>query len=386
MRTTGRYETTTTAGEKVDAFVPEPLPPVDPALTLDVRMHRRLVLAERSLARLELAGELVPSMDWFLYAFIRKEAVTSSQIEGTQATLVDLLTFEATEHVDDASAGDINDVCNYLEAIQYARQQMLGEDGLPLSMLLLNETHRRLMQGARGEERQPGEIRITQNWIGGTRPGNAVYVPPPPQLLGDLLGDLEKYIHGGNDLPPLVRAGLVHVQFETIHPYLDGNGRIGRMLITLLLEHWGLLAHPLLYLSLYFKRRRDEYYRLLGKGRTEGDWESWCMFFLDGVTEISVEAVNLARDLFTLVTGDRQRLISDSSATMTAIRLFECLPLHPIVTVSRVVRVLDTSKPTAIKAISILERSGVLTEITGRKRDRTFTYTAYLERLRTGTG
>jgi len=253
-RETGRYERIAAGGEEVSAFVPHPLPPANPPLTLEGPLADRLLHAEQALSRLDLAGEMVPSLDWFIYAFVRKEAVISSQIEGTQASLVDLLNFEAEEET--APSPDVEEICNHVDALAYARQQLTDDNGLPLSMRLLNETHRLLMTGIRGSDKQPGEVRRSQNWIGGSRPGNAVFVPPPHHLLPDLLDDFEKYMHGDDTLPPLIRAGLLHVQFETVHPYLDGNGRIGRLLITLLLEHWGLLEKPLLYLSLFFKRVR----------------------------------------------------------------------------------------------------------------------------------
>jgi Fic family protein len=295
-RPTGSYERVVAGGEEVSAFVPLPLPPRDPPLVIDEQIGERLRTAEQALARLDLAGEMVPSLDWFLYAFVRKEAVLSSQIEGTQATLVDLLTFEAAGET--PPNADVEEVCNYLDALGVARGELGAERGLPLSMRLLNDAHRRLMHGVRGASRQPGEVRRSQNWIGGSRPSNAVHVPPPPQALADLLGALESYIHTADALPKLVRVGLAHVQFETIHPYLDGNGRIGRLLITLLLEHWGLMKAPLLYLSLFFKRHRDEYYRRLNTVRTGGDWEGWTDFFLDGVATIADEAVGSAQELF----------------------------------------------------------------------------------------
>ena len=307
-RITGRYEQITAGGEKIEAFVPFDLPPADPPLAIDANLERRLRDAEWALARLELAGEMVPSLDWFIYGFARKEAVVSSQIEGTQATLVDLLTFEAEEKP--APNADIEEITNYLDALTYARAELASEHGLPVSVRLLNEAHRRLTQGVRGSGKQPGEVRRSQNWLGGTRPGNAVYVPPPPQKLPQLLSAVEKYIHADDPVPKLVRAGLLHVQFETIHPYLDGNGRIGRLLIALLLEHWGLLSAPLLYLSLFFKRNREEYYRRLNLVRIEGDWEGWIDFFLQGVAAISDEAVGSARELFSLVHGDRVRLLA----------------------------------------------------------------------------
>ncbi len=400
-RTTGRYESVTASGEKVDAFVPFDLPPARPALVIDGKLERRLGQAEQALVRLDLAGEMVPSLDWFIYAFVRKEAVISSQIEGTQASLVDLLAFEAEEQPQpnadveevtnylDALAyapnADVEEVTNYLDALAYARGQLASKRGLPLSLRLLNEAHKRLMRGVRGGSKQPGEIRRSQNWIGGSRPGNAAYVPPPSEKLPQLLSSFEKYIHADDRLPKLVRTGLLHAQFETIHPYLDGNGRIGRLMIALLLEHWGLLRAPLLYLSLFFKRHREEYYRRLNLVRLEGDWESWIDFFLDGVATIADEAVASARELFNLVSADRTRLLGVESVSVSALRLFERLPRHPIVTVASAMKLLDTSKPTATRAIEVLAEIGILVETTGKKRDRSFAYRAYMERLRTGT-
>ena len=384
-RVTGRYERTAVGGEEVRAFVPRPLPPADPPLSLDSEALALLGRAERELSRLELAGEMVPSVDWFIYGFVRKEAVISSQIEGTQATLIDLLTFEAQREDDSAPGPDVQEVCNYIDALAYAREQLRRRKGLPLSMRLLNQTHARLMKGARGADKQPGNVRRTQNWLGGTRPGNAVFVPPPPNLLHGLLSDFERYIHAEDGLPPLVRAGLLHLQFETIHPYLDGNGRIGRLLVTLLLEEWNLLSKPLLYLSLFFKRNREDYYRLLNAVRTEGDWEGWIRFFLEGVASIAKEATDTARDLFALVSADRARALAAPASSVMAVRLFETLGQHPIVTIARVTELLDITKPTATKAVNTLVDAGILTETSGRRRDRTYSYSAYLDRLRVGT-
>ena len=400
-RTTGRYERTTVGGEEVGAFVPRALPPAEPPLVLDDALVERLRAAEQALVRLELAGELIPSLDWFIDAFVRKEAVLSSQIEGTQATLVDLLTFEAHADADadahaDADAdvdakpsaspnADVEEVCNYLEALVYSRAQLADPKGLPLSMRLLNQTHQRLMRGVRGAEKLPGEVRSSQNWIGGSRPGNAAYVPPPPQALREVLGAFEKYLHANDPLSPLVRAGLLHVQFETIHPYLDGNGRIGRLLVTLLLEHWKLLTKPLLYLSLFFKRHRDEYYRRLTAVRTEGDWEGWLDFFLDGVATIADEGVASARELFALMATDRARVLAHEGMSVVALRLFELLPRHPIVSAASVIKLVQTTKPTAGRAIELLVAVGVLVETTGKRRDRAYVYQGYLDRLRVGT-
>ena len=363
-RATGRYERSTVGGEEVTAFVPHALPPVDPPVVVAGALAERLRAAEQALVRLELAGEMVPSLDWFIYAFVRKEAVLSSQIEGTQATLVDLLTFEAQGGAEQNAApnADVEEVCNYLDALAYARAQLATPKGLPLSMRLLSETHSRLMRGLRGAEKLPGEVRRSENWIGGSRPGNAAYVPPPPQVLGEVLGAFEKYLHADDSLPPLVRAGLLHVQFEIIHPYLDGNGRIGRLLVTLLLEHWKLLTKPLLYLSLFFKRHREDYYRRLNAVRVDGDWEGWLDFFLDGVGTIADEAVASARDLFALVAADRAHVLAHEGMSVVALRLFELLPRHPVVTVASVMKLVETTKP-----------------------DRSFVYRGYLDRLRVGT-
>lgn len=386
-RVTGRYERTTVGGEEIAAFIPLALPPVDPPIGVDAGLAERLRTAEQALVRLELAGEMVPSLDWFIYAFVRKEAVLSSQIEGTQATLVDLLTFEAEEGAEQSAPpnADVEEVCNYLDALTYSRAQLTDPKGLPLSMRLLNGAHQRLMRGVRGADKLPGEVRRSQNWIGGSRPGNAAYVPPPPHALGEVLGAFEKYIHADDTLPPLVRAGLLHVQFETIHPYLDGNGRIGRLLVTLLLEHWKLLTKPLLYLSLFFKRHRGDYYRRLDAVRVDGNWEGWLDFFLDGVATIADEAVASARELFALITTDRARVLAHEGASVIALRVFELLPRHPVVTVASVMKLVGTTKPTAGRAIDLLVAAEVVVETTGKKRDRSFAYRAYLDRLKVGT-
>lgn len=384
-RVSGRYEKTTVAGEEVRAFIPYPLPPKKPALQLDPSMLEVLRAAEANLARLAVVGEMVPSIEWLVYAFVRKEAVLSSQIEGTQATLVDLLTYEATSRGEVPSGSDVDEVCNYLTALSYARSQLQRPKGLPLSMRLLNRTHRRLMTGRPGRGKRPGEVRRSQNWVGGTRPGNAVFLPPPPHALGDALGAFERAMHAKSRAHPLVRSALLHAQFETIHPYLDGNGRIGRLLITLLLEHWGVLSEPLLYLSLFFKRHREEYYRLLSAIRTEGDWEGWVAFFLEGVRVTADETTATVRDLFALVNNDRAAALNHPATTVTAARLFEELPRHPIVSVAGVTELFGVTKPTAGKAINALVDAGILVETTGRRRDRVFSYAAYLDLLREGT-
>ena len=312
-RITGEYRTTTAGGETVRAFIPLPLPPRDPPLALDDETKQLLSAAEGAIGRLAVAGMMIPSPDWFLYGYVRKEAVLSSQIEGTQATLQDVLTFEATHKAQ--RPDDVQEVCNYVEAMNYARNQIARSGGLPLSTRLLCAAHKRLMKGVRGADKEPGEIRRSQNWIGGTRPGNAIFVPPPPDQVAAAMGDLDRWLHADDSLPPLVRTGLAHVQFETIHPFLDGNGRIGRLLVTLLVEHWGLLKSPLLYLSVAIKRRQAEYYQRLSAVRTDGDWEGWTKFFLECVSDAADdgEAAAVARDQLPLAwaelsTHDNQRV------------------------------------------------------------------------------
>jgi Fic family protein len=335
--------------------------------------------AQAALGRLAVAGAMVPNPNWFLYGFVRKEAVVSSQIEGTQATLRDVLDFEATHRTE--RPDDVEEVCNCVEAISWARRELSKPKDLPLSTRLLCQAHQRLMRGVRGANRQPGAIRRTQNWIGGTRPGNARFVPPPANAVPDAMSALEKWIHRDDALPPLVRAGLAHVQFETIHPFLDGNGRIGRLLITLLLEHWGVESSPLLYLSLALKRRQQEYYDLLLSVRTDGDWEAWTGFYLECVREAASDGVAVAQKLFALIGRDRQKLLAKRGATIPAVRLLDRLPDHPIVTLSKASELLKTTKPTASKAIKALTEAHVLRETTGKERDRVYAYHDYLRAL-----
>ncbi len=382
-RATGTYRTTVVGDETVRAFVPHPLPPKRPMLRLDEELSRRLAEALAAIGRLEVAGAMVPSPDWFLYGFVRKEAVVSSQIEGTQATLEDVVAYEASRHAE--GPADVEEVCNYVDALAYARAELANAKGLPLCVRLLCAIHKRLMRGVRGSEKLPGVVRTSQNWIGGTRPGNAHFVPPPPDVVPEALAALEKWIHSDDRLPPLVKAGLAHVQFETIHPFLDGNGRVGRLLITLLMEHWNLLSTPLLYLSLGFKRHRQEYYRRLDAVRTAGDWEGWVSFFLECVRESADDGVMTARRLISLVGVDRRKLSDLKSVTVPAIRLFELLPEHPMVTLARAMELVGATKPTAGKAIDALTRAGILAEITGKKRDRIYAYRAYLSVLAEGT-
>ena len=322
---------------------------------------------------------MVPNTHWFLYGFVRKEAVITSQIEGTQVTLPDIVTYEATDRTERPE--DVQEVCNYMAALAHARGQLSDTNGLPLSVRLLREAHRILMRGARGADKLPGEVRRSQNWIGGSRPGNARFVPPPPEDVPDVLAALERWWHADSDLPPLVRAGLAHVQFETIHPFLDGNGRIGRLLIALLIEHWGLLDQPLLYLSVAFRRAQPEYYARLAAVRTEGDWEGWTRFFLECVREAADDGVRVARELHALVAHDRGRILSHDRSTVAAVRLLERLPSNPVVTVAKAAEQLGLTAPPARKAVELLESLDVLREISGKRRGRAYAYQEYLQAL-----
>ncbi len=378
-RITGTYATTTTLGEPVKAFVPRALPPSKPALADEVWVERNRA-AQTALERLSAVAGLVPSVEWLLYSAIRKEALLTSQIEGTQATLTDL--FDEEAGLDVHNTDDVEEVTNYLQAFRLVQDNLRDAAGLPLSVRLLCNAHQRLLNGVRGTGKQPGELRRSQNWIGGTRPGNAVFVPPPADQVPGLLADLERYIHAPEgDLPPLVKVALVHAQFETIHPFLDGNGRMGRLLIAALLEHWGLLPEPLMYLSGYLKRHQAEYYRRLSAIRTEGDWEAWVGFFLEGVEVAASEAEHDIVALASLVAADRRRLLQHPKAGPASYRLFELLPTMPRFTVERVRQALNTTFPTANAAVKLLHELGVVTEATGQKKNRTFSYQAYIELL-----
>jgi Fic family protein len=379
MRSTGSYINTTTLSETVRAFLPHALPPSEPALTPDTFASLNHG-AEMALARLAGMAGLVPSVDWLLYSAIRKEALLTSQIEGTQATLTDLFDDEAGLAVNNSA--DVEEVTNYLTAFRWVQSQLRDPSGLPISVRLLCNAHQRLLNGVRGQGKQPGELRHSQNWIGGTRPGNAAFVPPPPEHVPALLGDLERFIHAEtSSLPPLVKVALVHAQFETIHPFLDGNGRIGRLLISALLEHWGLLSEPLVYLSGYLKQHQAEYYRRLSAIRTEGDWEGWLRFFLEGVASAAGEAERAIVAIASLVASDRRRLLASPKAGLASYRLFEMLAMMPRFTIERVRQVMGTTFPTANAAVKVLEELGIVTELTGQKKNRTYSYQAYIALL-----
>ena len=377
MRSTGTYASSTTLGETVQAFVPRRLPPADPPLATEALAEANRQ-AELALARLSAVSGLVPSVDWLLYSAIRKEALLTSQIEGTQATLTDLFDQEAGFAV--SNTDDVAEVTNYLRAFRLVREQLRDPKGLPISIRLLCEAHRLLLDGVRGAGKQPGELRRSQNWIGGSRPGKAVFVPPPPERVPALLAELERFIHQrAPRLPALVRVALVHMQFETIHPFLDGNGRIGRLLIAALMEQWGLLPEPLMYLSGYLKQHQAEYYRRLSAVRTHGDWEGWVSFFLEGVAAAAEDAERGVVAIASLVATDRRRLLQAPKVGPGSYRLFEMLPMMPRFTIEQVRQKLSTSFPTATAAVKVLEGLGIVSELTGQKKNRSYSYPAYID-------
>lgn len=336
-----------------------------------------------AVGRLDGVTTILPSTPLFLYMYVRKEALLSSQIEGTQSSLSDLLLFENDE-APAVELDDVTEVSNYVAAIEHGVARIRG--GFPLSLRLIREMHAILLKSGRGVTKQPGEFRRSQNWIGGTRPGNALFVPPPPNRLDECLGDLERFLHSNDTaIPPLIRAGLAHVQFETIHPFLDGNGRLGRLLITLILCEAGVLREPILYLSLFLKARRDDYYRLLQEVRRAGTWETWMEFFLTGVAETAEQAAATARELITMFEAHRQKIGGLGRGAASALRVHELMQARPIVTIQTVSDSLNVSFPTAAAALEKLVAVGLVRETTGRKRGRIYAYAEYLAMLDRGT-
>ncbi len=378
---TGRYEIAVVGGEQVKAFIPHPLPPTPP-LDLSNGRQRLLERATLALGRLDSITLLLPDPNLFLYAYVRREAVLSSQIEGTQSSLADLLLFEL-EEAPGVPFDDVVEVSNYVAALEHGMNRL--REGFPLSNRLIREMHATLLSRGRGSEKSPGEFRRTQNWIGGTRPGNAHLVPPPPSHVEDGMAALEQFIHDEEmPYPALVKAALAHVQFETIHPFLDGNGRIGRLLIAFVLHHGGALSKPLLYLSLYFKQHRAEYYRLLDLVRSEGDWEAWLDFFLEGVESTASNAIQTAQRLLALFREDADRVQSLGRAAASALRVFNALRERPLVTLNEVHRHTGISFPTATKGMNALVELGIVRELTGQRRNRVFAYDRYLSILNEG--
>ncbi len=379
---TGEDRVTLVGGETIRAFLPHPLPP-KPPLDLTGSRTRLLEQATLALGRLDSITLLLPDADVFLYAYVRREALLSSQIEGTQSSLSDLLLFEL-EEAPGVPFDDVVEVSNYVAALQHGLKRL--QEDFPLSNRLIREMHGVLLSRGRGSEKSPGEFRRSQNWIGGTRPGNAAFVPPAPDAVEDCMTALERFLHDETiPYPALVRAALAHVQFETIHPFLDGNGRVGRLLIAFILHHEGILKKPMLYLSLFFKQHRSEYYRLLDLVRTDGDWETWLDFFLEGVNRTAHNAVETAQRLVALFQEDARKLHACGRVAGSALRVFQVCCRRPLLTLNEGVRQTGLTFPAVAKGMAALERLGIVREITGKQRNRVFAYDRYLSILSEGT-
>ena len=378
---TGEYDITAVAGEQIKAFVPQRLPPTL-LLQLDSKRQKLLETATLALGRLDSITLLLPDPGIFLYAYIRREAVLSSQIEGTQSSLAQLLLFEL-EEAPGVPFDDVVEVSNYVAALNHGLERLKE---IPLCNRLIREMHSILLSQGRGSDKSPGEFRGSQNWIGGTRPGNAVFVPPPPHRIEECMAALESFLNDrDNPYPVLMKAALAHVQFETIHPFIDGNGRIGRLLIAFILHHDRALSQPLLYLSLYFKQHRTEYYRLLDLVRTDGDWEAWVDFFLEGVANVASNAVETANRLLSLFKEDELKIQTIGRSASTVFRIFRVLSEKPLVNLNGVCKQTALSFPAAAKAVQAMEKMGIVREITGKQRNRVFAYDRYLAILSEGT-
>lgn len=359
------------------AFIPNPLPPVPP-IRIDNRMLKNLSRADRALGRLDGSVSNLPNPELFVFMYIRKEAVYSSQIEGTQASLTDLLELEA-KVLEKNKVGDAPDVVNYVKAMNYGLKRL---ETLPLSLRLIREIHKRLLEGVRGGKRDPGEFRKSQNWVGpqGCSLAEATFIPPHVHEMKIALGDFETFLHLDSSLPPLIKIGLAHGQFETIHPFIDGNGRIGRLLITFLLCREDILSRPLLYLSHYFKKHRAQYYERLQAIRDNGEWEEWILFFLQGVYEVSREATETARKILRMREEHREDIIKHfGSRSGNAVKLLEHLYWHPIISIVFVRKLTGLAYGNANNLVGRFEKMGLLSEITGQKRNRKYSYKPYLE-------
>jgi Fic family protein len=378
---TGTYKVTRYGEETVRAFVPNPLPPQPPvSMVGQLEAYERANLA---LGRLDALGLLLPDLPLFIYYYVRKEAVLSSQIEGTQSSVADLLLFE-NENSPGVPEEDVEEVSHYVRALFHGVERM--RHSLPLSLRLLREMHGILLQRGRGSEKQPGEFRSSQNWIGGARPALATYVPPPPKEMLECLDSFERFLHAeGTGVPPLIKAALAHVQFESIHPFLDGNGRLGRQLITLLLCSQGVIHEPILYLSLFFKQNRDRYYELLQAVRTEGDWEGWIAFYLEGIESTAENAYSTARRLVALFESDRKRLETHKRSSSSLLRMHELLRQRPIWQAPKLAKAMDLSGPGVRKLIATMIEEDVLREISGKERYQVYSYHRYLDILNEGT-
>ncbi len=378
----GKYLTISTVGEKVQAFLPASLPPTPP-IEWTPELRNKFDQALLALGRLDSVSTLLPEASLFNYMYVRKEAVLSSMIEGTQSSLSDLLLFELDQEPD-VPLDDVREISNYVAALYHGLS--LLKEGLPLSLRLLREIHGVLLAKGRGSRQTPGEFRRSQNWIGGTRPGNATFVPPPAEEVVTSMGKLELFLHDQQEpTPALIKAALAHVQFESIHPFLDGNGRLGRLLITLLLCEQKVLRQPMLYLSLYFKTHRKHYYDLLNNVRTTGDWEAWLDFFAEAVIVTATGAIETARQLHDLSNRDHEIISGLGRAATSTNRVHDTLMTHPIATSGWLVEKTGLTPATVNKALSHLENLGIVKELTARKRNRLFSYADYIEIMNRGT-
>jgi len=378
----GKYVTISTVGEKAQAFVPAPLPP-RPPIDWTPELRSKFDQALLALGRLDSVSTLLPDTSLFLYMYVRKEAVLSSMIEGTQSSLSDLLLFELDQEPG-VPLDDVREVSNYVAALDHGLR--LLEEGLPLSLRLFREVHGVLLTKGRGSNQTPGEFRRSQNWIGGTRPGNAAFVPPPAEEVLECMSKLEFFLHDQPEpTPVLLKAALAHVQFETIHPFLDGNGRLGRLLIALLLCEQKVLRQPMLYLSLYFKTHRQYYYELLNNVRLTGDWEAWLDFFAEAVIVTATQAVEAAQQLLDLSNQDRDKISGLGRAAASTLQVHRALMEHPIATSSSLVEKTGITPATVNKALSHLEQLGIVKELTAQKRNRLFSYAGYIEIMSRGT-
>jgi Fic family protein len=374
----GHYVTVSTAGEPFEAFVPAPLPP-KPPVEWSPALRRRFDAALVALGRLDAVTALLPNAALLLYSFVRKEAVLSSQIEGTQSSLADLLLYEIDEQPG-VPVEDAREVSRCVAALEHGLKKLKG--GMPLCTRLLSDMHKVLLAHPRGRAKTPGEVRRSQVWIGGTRPGNAAFVPPPADAVPDCLKHFERFLNDEPEsTPPLIKAALAHVQFETIHPFLDGNGRIGRLLIVLQLVADGVLREPMLYPSLFFKTHRALYYELLNEVRLRGDWERWLDFFAEGIEASATQAVATANALLALVNADRDRIAGLGRAAASALTVHQALQRQPIATSAALVKATGLTAATVNKSLAHLEKIGVVGEVTNRQRGRVFSYRRYVDEL-----
>lgn len=378
----GRYEKLKIGGEEVRSFIPNELPLKQP-LQLNTEISRKLDNALVSLGRLDSISEILPDSSLFLYMYVRKEAVLSTMIEGTQSSISDLLVYEL-EGIPGVPMDDAMEVSNYVKALEYGVKCI--DEGFPISNRLFKEIHNILLSKGRGSKKESGQYRLSQNWIGGTRPGNALYVPPPPDMVDNCMGNLENFLHDIKSVTPvLLKAAISHVQFETIHPFLDGNGRLGRLLISLLLYENKILQKPLLYLSLYFKIHRQEYYELLTNVRVKGDWEKWIDFFADAVIHTSNQAVRTARNLINLINDDEAKVNNIGRASSTALTVYRCFVKNPVLNAGAIQNQSSLSTATIHSSLENLVNLDILEEVSQKKRNKIFAYKEYINILNEGT-